>query len=162
MHIVEFTAGSLRFLDAVPAAAPADGFVWIYLDHAECPQHLPELQAAAQRLGGSALLDVHVKDLMSEAHPSHYDATSVYDRVIFYINPAYLDREAPLTGMFERAEKARYARPKRCLTNSRAYWGFCSTRRKKARRRKPSTCSISARRRGSRRIFGRRTRCATG
>jgi AraC-like DNA-binding protein len=32
----------------------------------------------------------------------------VYDRVIFYINPAYLGREAPLTDMFERAEKTRY------------------------------------------------------
>lgn len=32
----------------------------------------------------------------------------VYDRVIFYINPAYLDREANLTAMFERAEETRY------------------------------------------------------
>ncbi len=32
----------------------------------------------------------------------------IYDRVIFYVNPAYLDREAPLTDMFERAEQARY------------------------------------------------------
>ena len=83
MHIVEFTAGSLRFVDAVPDSAPADGFVWIYLDRTDFVRHQAELQAAAQRLGGSPLLDVHVQDLTSDAHPSHYDATSVYDMVIF-------------------------------------------------------------------------------
>ena len=83
MHIVEFTAGSLRFLDAVPASAPADGFVWIYLDRTDFVRQQDSLQAAAQRLGGSALLDVHVQDLVSDVHPSHYDATSVYDMVIF-------------------------------------------------------------------------------
>ncbi|QTD45262.1 magnesium transporter CorA family protein [Ottowia testudinis] len=83
MHIVEFTAGSLRFVDAVPERAPADGFVWIYLNRTDFVRHLAEVQAATQRLGGSALLDVHVQDLASDAHPSHYDATSVYDMVIF-------------------------------------------------------------------------------
>jgi len=83
VHIVEFTAGSLRFADAVPAAAPADGFVWIYLDRADFAQRLPELQDAAQRLGGSPLLDVHAQDLANAAHPSGYDATSVYDLVVF-------------------------------------------------------------------------------
>ena len=83
MHIVEFTAGSLRFADAVPAAAPADGFVWVYLDRADFARHLPELQDAAQRLGGSPLLDVHAQDLANAAHPSGYDATSVYDLVVF-------------------------------------------------------------------------------
>ena len=83
MHIVEFTAGSLRFADAVPAAAPADGFVWVYLDRADFARHLPELQDAAQRLGGSPLLDVHAQDLANATHPSGYDATSVYDLVVF-------------------------------------------------------------------------------
>ncbi len=83
MHIVEFTAGSLRFVDTLPAQAPSDGFVWIYLERTDFVRHQAALQAAAQRLGGSALLDVHVQDLASDAHPSHYDATSVYDMVIF-------------------------------------------------------------------------------
>ena len=83
MHIIEFTAGSLRFVDAAPERAPDDGFVWIYLDRTDFVRHLADVQAAAQRLGGSALLDVHVKDLASDSHPSHYDATSVYDMVIF-------------------------------------------------------------------------------
>ncbi len=83
MQIVEFTAGSLRFLEQFPDAAPADGFVWVYLDRTEFIRHQAELQAAAQRLGGSAVLDVHLIDLASDQHPSHYDGTSVYDLVIF-------------------------------------------------------------------------------
>ncbi|MFT3779094.1 MAG: magnesium transporter CorA family protein [Ottowia sp.] len=83
MHIVEVTAASLRFADAVPGVAPADGFVWIYLERADFAAHADALQQAAQRLGGSALLDVHLADLVSESHPSDYDATSVYDIVIF-------------------------------------------------------------------------------
>lgn len=83
MQIVEFTASSLRFADSLPEAAPADGFVWVYLDRTEFVRRQAELQAAAQRLGGSPLLDLHVQDLSSDGHPSHYDGTSVYDMVIF-------------------------------------------------------------------------------
>ncbi|HYD76229.1 magnesium transporter CorA family protein [Ramlibacter sp.] len=83
MHIVEFTPGTLRFLDEVPAQAPGDGFVWIYLERESLSEHLPVLQTACQRLGGSALLDLHLKDLGNRAHPSHYDYTSVYDLVVF-------------------------------------------------------------------------------
>jgi magnesium transporter len=83
MQIIEFTADSLRFVDTVPTKALAGSFVWIYLDRDDFSEHLPQLQAAAQRLGGSALLDVHVSDLQSAAHPSHYDYTSIYDLIIF-------------------------------------------------------------------------------
>jgi magnesium transporter len=83
MQIIEFTADSLRFADALPTQAPADGFVWVHLDRQELAQALPQLQQAALQLGGSALLELHAKDLSSAAHPSHYDYTSVYDLVIF-------------------------------------------------------------------------------
>ena len=83
MQIVEFTPGTLRFLEGVPHQAPADGFVWIFLDREDLQQALPAVQAAGQRLGGSALLDLHVKDLGNPGHPSHYDFTSVYDLVVF-------------------------------------------------------------------------------
>jgi magnesium transporter len=83
MHIVEFTRGTLRFLDALPAQPPADGFIWIYLDREALAASLDALQAAAHRLGGSPLLDLHLKDLENRAHPSHYDFTSVYDLVVF-------------------------------------------------------------------------------
>jgi Mg2+ and Co2+ transporter CorA len=83
LQIVEFTSGTLRFLDETPAAAPADGFVWISLDRPDFDVQLPHIQAAAARIGGSMLLDVHVQDLASDVQPTAYDATSVYDLVIF-------------------------------------------------------------------------------
>jgi Mg2+ and Co2+ transporter CorA len=83
VQIVEFGSGTLRFLDQLPARAPKDGFVWIYAEREQLEQDLPMLQRAAAILGGSALLDLHVKDLGNRAHPSHYDYTSVYDLVIF-------------------------------------------------------------------------------
>jgi magnesium transporter len=83
MQILEFTADSLRFLEAVPDQPPAHGFVWVFLDRDDFVQHLPQVQVAAQRLGGSALLDVHVQDLQNAAHPSHYDYTSIYDMIVF-------------------------------------------------------------------------------
>ncbi len=83
MQIIEFTADSLRFVDAVPAQAPANGFVWVLLDRDEFEATLPQLQTAAQHIGGSTLLDLHCQDLASAVHPSHYDYTSVYDLIIF-------------------------------------------------------------------------------
>jgi len=83
MQIVEFTEGTLRFLDSPPTQPPARGFVWIHLGRDELREHLASLQQAAQAIGGSGLLDLHVKDLENRAHPSHYDYTSVYDLVVF-------------------------------------------------------------------------------
>ena len=83
MHIVEFASGTLRFLEQVPKAPPKAGFIWIYLDRETLQQELPQLQEAALRLGGSALLELHAQDLLNPAHPSHYDYTSIYDVVVF-------------------------------------------------------------------------------
>lgn len=83
MQIVEFGGGTLRFLDAVPERAPQSGFVWIWLDREGLEADLAALQQAAQTLGGSPLLDLHLKDLANRAHPSNYDYTSVYDVVVF-------------------------------------------------------------------------------
>ncbi|TWO68233.1 magnesium transporter CorA family protein [Caenimonas sedimenti] len=83
MQIVEFGAGTLRFLDQVPQRAPEGGFVWIYLERESLEQELPAVQRAAQALGGSPVLDLHVKDLANRAHPSYYDYTSIYDIVTF-------------------------------------------------------------------------------
>ncbi|MEO8023912.1 magnesium transporter CorA family protein [Polaromonas sp.] len=83
MQIVEFTADSLRFSDTLPAQAPSDGFVWLFLDRDEFETHQALLQQAALQLGRSALLDLHCKDLANPSHPSHYDYTSIYDLIIF-------------------------------------------------------------------------------
>jgi len=83
MHIVEIAGGTLRFLEQAPERPPQNGFIWIYLDRDEMAAELPGLQQAAQKLGGSPLHELHVKDLANRAHPSRYDYTSVYDLVIF-------------------------------------------------------------------------------
>jgi Mg2+ and Co2+ transporter CorA len=83
VQIVEFGGGTLRFLDHLPGQAPQNGFVWIYLEREHLEQDLPILQRAATHIGGSPLLDLHVKDLGNSTHPSQYDYTSVYDLVIF-------------------------------------------------------------------------------
>jgi Mg2+ and Co2+ transporter CorA len=83
VHIVEFGAGTLRFLDHLPQRVPESGFLWIYLEREKLDLDLPVLQRAAQTLGGSPVLDLHVKDLGNRAHPSRNDYTSIYDLVIF-------------------------------------------------------------------------------
>jgi Mg2+ and Co2+ transporter CorA len=83
VQIVEFGAGTLRFLDSLPQRAPESGFIWIYLEREKLDLDLPVLQRAAQTLGGSPVLDLHVKDLGNRSHPSRYDYTSIYDIVIF-------------------------------------------------------------------------------
>ncbi|MBP7565097.1 MAG: magnesium transporter CorA family protein [Burkholderiaceae bacterium] len=83
MQIIEFSPGTLRFVEHLPEQMPAGGFVWIYLDRSAFERELPRLQRAAMRLGGSQLLDLHCADLVNAAHPSHYDYTSIYDLIIF-------------------------------------------------------------------------------
>jgi magnesium transporter len=83
MQIVEFRPGTLRFAQEIPESVCEGGFVWIYLERESLDASLPTLQQAAQRLGGSAILDLHVQDMRNAAHPSHYDYTSVYDRIVF-------------------------------------------------------------------------------
>lgn len=83
MKIVEFGAGTLRFLEKPPHRPPENGFIWIYVDREALDTHLPALQQAALSIGGSSLLDLHVKDLANRSHPSRYDFTSVYDLVTF-------------------------------------------------------------------------------
>ena len=83
MQIIEFAGSTLRFLEAVPDKAPADGFIWIYLERDALREQLAPLQRAALVLGGSALLDLHLQDLENRSHPSYYDSTSVYDQVVF-------------------------------------------------------------------------------
>ncbi len=43
-----------------------------------------------------------------QVHRPIVSPDEIYDRVIFYLNPAYLDRQVPMTDMFRRAEQTRY------------------------------------------------------
>lgn len=83
MQIVEFSPGTLRFLDTLPQAVEPGSFVWVFLERETLPRHWPALQVCAQQAGGSSLLELHCKDLANDSHPSHYDYTSVYDLILF-------------------------------------------------------------------------------
>ncbi|KQP40760.1 magnesium transporter CorA family protein [Pseudorhodoferax sp. Leaf274] len=83
MQIVEFSPGTLRFAEELPERAPDHGFVWLFLEREDLDAGMQTVQRAAQRLGGSQLLDLHCADLLNAAHPSHYDYTSVYDLIVF-------------------------------------------------------------------------------
>ena len=94
MQIIEFTADSLRFVDALPAQAPTDGFVWIFLERDAFEAQRARVHEACQKIGGSALLDLHSQDLANAAHPSHYDYTSVYDLIVFRRLATQIEAEA--------------------------------------------------------------------
>jgi Mg2+ and Co2+ transporter CorA len=80
-----FHVTSERFveLEALPAALPAGGFLWIGSARAEFEAHAPRLQEHLQRWEGGTLVDLHVSDLLNQQLPSHYDYTSWYDVLVF-------------------------------------------------------------------------------
>jgi magnesium transporter len=114
MQIVNFTQGSLHFVDELPGSAPVDGFVWVFTERESMATDLPKLQILAQQVGGSALLDLHCQDLASPLHPSHYDYTSVYDLVIFRrLITASEAAEAQLEAELDNVKQSLAVRPAR-------------------------------------------------
>jgi Mg2+ and Co2+ transporter CorA len=57
--------------------------VWVFADRDALTVHGATLQAWAQSVGGSQIIDLHLEDLDNPLHPSHYDYTSVYDLIVF-------------------------------------------------------------------------------
>ncbi len=127
MQIIEFTEGTLRFLDAMPAQAPAAGFLWVSLPRDQLQPGLAQLQEAAHRIGGSPLLDLHVKDLDNALHPSRYDFTSIYDIVIFrrLSTPAEVEAElGPVPPPAKRAAPKALAGFRRIRTQAMGFAVF--------------------------------------
>ena len=80
-----FHVGADRFveLDALPDALPAQGFVWIGSARREFELGVASIQSRLQAWTGGQLVDLHVRDLLSQQLPSHFDTTSSYDLLIF-------------------------------------------------------------------------------
>lgn len=70
-------------LPDLPNTLPATGFLWIASGRREFEVGATQLQAALQRWGCGALVDLHVADLLSNQLPSQYDYTSWYDLLVF-------------------------------------------------------------------------------
>lgn len=85
MQVYLFEAGVVKWLapDDPVQDLPAHSFVWVSLTMETLTTDLETLQKWALYVGGSALFDLHCKDLASVSHPSDYDFTSVYDLIIF-------------------------------------------------------------------------------
>ncbi|WP_225782491.1 magnesium transporter CorA family protein [Xenophilus sp. Marseille-Q4582] len=71
---------ALAPLLATPGAM--DGFLWLSVTRDELQAELPALQGALQALCGTALVDLHVSDLLNDQLPSHCDYTSRYDVLV--------------------------------------------------------------------------------
>ena len=70
-------------LDGLPAALPAQGFVWIGCARPAFERQFGEVQQALQRWSGGSLVDLHVSDLLNPQLPSHFESTSWYDLLVF-------------------------------------------------------------------------------
>ena len=83
MRIFQIGAAGTRELDALPAIAPASGFVWISCTHQEFEARFADLQSALQAICGTQLVDLHISDLRNQQLPSRYDYTAQYDLLVF-------------------------------------------------------------------------------
>lgn len=97
MRIIEVT-GKARELDAAPDALPDTGFIWISAARRDFEVNQQPIQEALQRLAGTTLLDFHVRDLLNNQLPSHYDFTSQYDVLVFRRLAASERETASLSG----------------------------------------------------------------
>ncbi|KQP12811.1 magnesium transporter CorA family protein [Pseudorhodoferax sp. Leaf267] len=83
MRIFTLHGGRIAETDVLPDAPATGGFHWVSCARDELKARLPEIQAALLRLTGTALVDLHVSDLLNRQLPSHYDYTSQYDLLVF-------------------------------------------------------------------------------
>jgi magnesium transporter len=83
VRIFHVTSDRFVELEALPAALPAGGFLWIGSARREFEVNAPLLQEHLQRWEGGALVDLHISDLLNNQLPSHYDYTSWYDMLVF-------------------------------------------------------------------------------
>jgi Mg2+ and Co2+ transporter CorA len=83
MRVFHVQGDQFTELQALPDAAPDNGYVWIGIARAEFELQQVDVQTALQRWTGGQLVDLHVSDLLNEQLPSHFDYTSWYDLLVF-------------------------------------------------------------------------------
>ncbi len=83
MRVFHICGTCVTETDTLPAALPAQGFVWIACARREFEVEQARVQAALLSLTGTALVDLHISDLLNKQLPSHYDFTSRYDLLVF-------------------------------------------------------------------------------
>ncbi|WP_310564305.1 magnesium transporter CorA family protein [Hydrogenophaga sp.] len=83
MRVFHVLHGSVIEADALPSQPPAEGFVWIACGRREFELEQAHIQTTMQLLHGTALVDLHISDLLNNQLPSHFDYTSQYDILVF-------------------------------------------------------------------------------
>lgn len=83
MRVFHISAEQFVELDAMPAALPAKGFLWLGSGRREFEIGAADIQKHLQAWTGAQLVDLHVRDLISQQLPSHFDSTSWYDLLVF-------------------------------------------------------------------------------
>jgi magnesium transporter len=83
MRVFHISAGSVAETDALPSQPPAEGFVWIACGRREFELEQARIQTTMHLLHGTALVDLHISDLLNNQLPSHFDYTSQYDILVF-------------------------------------------------------------------------------
>jgi magnesium transporter len=83
MRVFHISGAQLTESDALPAALPAQGFVWVSCSRRDYEADVGPMQVMLQQLVGTPLVDLHVSDLLNRQLPSHYDYTSQYDMLVF-------------------------------------------------------------------------------
>ena len=83
MRVFHVSGEQFVELDALPEALPAAGYLWIGAARREFEVNVAMLQGRLAQWTGSTLVDLHVSDLLNNQLPSHFDATSGYDLLVF-------------------------------------------------------------------------------
>lgn len=83
MRVFTIVGPRVTETDALPAALPAQGYVWVACARGEFEVLQADVQATLQSLCGTPLVDLHLFDLLNNQLPSHYDYTSQYDMLVF-------------------------------------------------------------------------------
>jgi magnesium transporter len=83
MRVFHVSAEQFVELDAMPAALPPGGFLWIGSGRREFELGVGDIQNHLQAWVGGQLVDLHVRDLISQQLPSYFDSTSWYDLLVF-------------------------------------------------------------------------------
>ncbi len=79
MDILSVTTQEVNQLDAVPAALPTQGFLWLDIVR-DGDSDWPKI---VEQLTGVSVHERHIKDTRNLAHPSFYDGTQDYEMLIF-------------------------------------------------------------------------------
>ena len=79
MDILSVTTQEVSQLDAVPAALPEQGFLWLDIVR----EHDRDWPKIVEQLTGFSVHERHIQDTHNLAHPSFYDGTQNYEMLIF-------------------------------------------------------------------------------